>query len=635
MQSSSKKPFFFCAASVAAAILVPFYLVQQLTMAPNHVDEGYLLESVRLAAQGQRVFWDFIDIYGPLNYGPPALFYDLSGGHAWGVRVWVLLVKLSAVAVTYPTLARLADRFSAWLCVAWLTVLLGLPWQALQMPFAFMHCVPLLLGTCALLIVRPFGRGPLDSILAGALTAMALLLKVSTGSFLLAAGTFYCAYWLPREHARAADDESARAPRWQEAIEVGALGVFGAAFLYLVRKKVDWLFYLYLDVPLLILLGWTWAHVRKGAGRASFRARARKSLEYFGSSSIFALLIGLWYFGWQGSLRYVREMRLLISVMLYEHPVLALGEPGLYRGFNEYYWMQLPWGITTLFLVWAVLGARGRGARTFGERWPKERARATGLFGFATLGMFVFYQFGTEVHLLSGLLGAGPCLFVLLFQIRRMLEEIAVERGKLRLGKLLRPGLGAAVAVWLSTIAYWPRLTALIWPPGDWTISEGAPHRPSDNRLVHLRFREPDAPGVNNFSEALPDDEWDRIMNEASMFVDEITEDGEEILVVSQDEIVPFHSFTRHVGGRYRLAFFWLRIGLLDREGFDRLVPREVLQKIIQHPPRVVVSAYGDMPLLLERLPELRGLGEKYRLLRSFGYIQILERNPERAVVAK
>jgi hypothetical protein len=144
--------------------------------------------------------------------------------------------------------------------------------------------------------------------------------------------------------------------------------------------------------------------------------------------------------------------------------------------------------------------------------------------------------------------------------------------------------------------------------------------------LSHLRFRQPGAAGVTELSDELPSDEWDAAINDAAMFVDEITQDDEEILVLSQDEIIPFHSFTRHVGGRYRLAFFWLRIGLLDRQGFDRLVPRRVFQELLEKPPRIVVSAYGDGPALLGPLPELQNLLQRSRLVRSFAYVQILER---------
>ncbi|HMJ12985.1 MAG TPA: hypothetical protein VK524_16300, partial [Polyangiaceae bacterium] len=414
--------------------------------------------------------------------------------------------------------------------------------------------------------------------------------------------------------------------QWIQRLEIVGLVAFGAAFLYFVRRKIDWLFYLYLDVPLLVALAWTGVHVLRGTRRAAFSARLRAACEYVAATALIALLLCLAYFGGAGTLRYVREMALLIGVMIYDHAVLPVGQRGLYDGFNEYYWMQLPWLFTALFVVWAVLGARGRGAGAFGARWPSQRALATGSFVFATLAVFVFYQYGTEVHLLSGVLSAGPCLFVLLFQMRRVTEQLATANGAEGIARRLRPGFAAAVALWLSTLVYLPRLNSSSWGAMDWTVSSTAPGRKSsDNRLEHLRFREPGAPGVTELSAELPADEWDRVMNDASMFVDEIAQDDEEILVLSADEIIPFHSFTRHVGGRYRLAFFWLRIGLLDRAGFDRLVPRAVLQKLLAKPPRIVVSSYGDLPLLVGHIPELEALMARYRLVRSFAYIQVLE----------
>lgn len=611
------------AALATAWCLAALYLAEQITIAPNHVDEAYLLECVRLVAHGQRIFWDFIDAYGPLNYPGPALFYTLFGDQAWGVRVWLLLVKLSCLAIAYPMMSRLVGRFSAWLTVAWLTILLGLPWQALQIPFAFLHCLPLLLASYALLILEPFERSEQNWILAGVLTAMALLIKVSSGAFLLAGGAFYCAYWWPGQ--RTARHDAAAASATGRAFELLGLLAYAAVFVCFVRKKVDWLFYLYLDVPLLVVLAWTALHVLGERRRAPLGVRLRAALIYTGSSALFTALACLDCFGWRGTIRYVREMSTLFSVLIYEHPVLPLGKPGPYRGFNEYYWMQLPWALTLLFVVWAIASSGGRGARVYEQSWARERARASGLFACATFGMFVFYQFGTEVHLVSAVLGAGPCLFVLLDQLRRLLEHAISRRGQLRSAWALRAALAAGVGLWLSTLAYWPDLrTFRAWPKGDWTASPQAGR--SDSRLAHLRFREWRAAGVENASQTLSDPDWDQAMNRAAMFVDEITADGEEVLVASQDEIVPFHSFTRYAGGRYRAAFFWLRIGVLDRKGFDRLVPASVVRDLVDHPPRVIVSAYGTTPVLFQKIPELKALAPQYHVARAFAYILILTR---------
>lgn len=631
------------AASVFGWVLVVFYLAQQVTMAPNHVDEGFLFESVRLAASGQRVFWDFIDIYGPLNYLGPALFYKLFGWHAIGVRVWVFLVKTSAIVLAYPAVARIADRLSAWLTVAWMTVLLGLPWQALQMPFAFTHCVPLSIATLGLLIAAPFERRSLNLVLAGALTASVFFFKVSTGAFLCAGGLYYCAYWLPGDPSERPSGTPLDSAR-ERAIQRTVLAFFGLSFVYFVRFKVDPLFYFYFDLPVLILVVWTWRQIGSGTSFVPFRARLRAVSEFGAGALACGAVLALGFLGLAGILRYAREMRTLISAMLYQHPLLPLGVPGMYHGFNEYYWMQLPWGISALFVVWASFSGRERARQALrpsfasaGAReaaWLEARAHGAGLFALATLGMFVFYQFGTEVHLLSGLLGAGPCLFVLLYQLRRIGEHWALSRGRPLAAEALPALVAAGVALWLSTIVYRPTLAALAWPQGEWTISRNVGHRPSDNRLAHFRFRSNHAPGVAMFSEALPDHEWDSIMNEACMFVDEITRDGEEVLVLSQDEIIPYHSFTRHVGGRYRLAFFWLRIGLLDREGFDRVVPPNVVEDILKNPPRVVISAVGDTPALLVPLPELGSLLPRYQLARSFGYIQVLVRTDANVAVS-
>jgi hypothetical protein len=80
------------------------------------------------------------------------------------------------------------------------------------------------------------------------------------------------------------------------------------------------------------------------------------------------------------------------------------------------------------------------------------------------------------------------------------------------------------------------------------------------------------------------------------------------------------------VGGRYRFLFFLVRTGLLDRRGFDRVVPREALDRILGSLPRVAVTERGELPPLLREFPELQSAGRDYEIAGDFDGILVLER---------
>jgi hypothetical protein len=617
------------ARGIGALLLALFYLGQQLTLSPGQIDEGLTLNFVRQVAEGKRVFWDFIDVYGPIHYWPPAFFYLAFGKQVLGVRIWILLVKLASVVAVFRLVSECAERFDAWLAALWTTVLLGLPWQALQNAYAFLHCVPFLVVVQYLLLCEPLATRRANAVLAGVLTAITLFIKVSTGAFLLAGGLIYSFCWSTRDtrvNAPASTTESGT-PGWFRWASAGLAVVCGAVFLLFVRKKIDPLFYLYFDVPLVLVLGMTLAHLRAEARRGSpSRHRMRLGLEYGGACAIAALTFFLAYFGIAGGMRHVREQSILLSELKYEHALLPLGKPGLYRGFTEYYWMQYPWLLTAAGALWAAVVRKGRGLSTYGAAWPVLRARAAGLWVFATLGIFAAYAHGLEVHILSAFLATAPPFFVFLSEIREVAASTLVAKGRARWVRWSKPVAALAAAAWLSTLAYLPRFDPFEPRAGRWTVSAHGGHSPGQNRLEHLTFLETNRVGMRDLSSQATDTEIDQAANDAAMFLDEITADGEDVFMISKNEIVTFHSFTMTPWERYRALFCYVRSGLIDRRTFDRLVPKEFIADLLRNPPRIAVVDLGDRAWLLDAFPEIAASGRMYRALRAFPTLLVMAR---------
>jgi hypothetical protein len=599
------------AATPLVGLAVAFYLAQQSLVAPNELDDGLCLEMVALVARGKRPFWDFFDAYGPLHYQGPALFYALAGGKVWGVRLWVLLEKLVTVALTFRLVRALAGQGAAWLALAMSTVLLGLPWQSLQAPYASLGCAPLLVAAYFLLTCRPLGSRA-SLLLAAGLTTATLFIKVSSGVFLLAGGVLHTL-------CIAGDARPGEAPsrsRSALAVQLVAITSITAAFLWFVRKKPDPRLFLFLDVPLVLAAAWTTCEVLRDRRSARpFGAQLRSATLFAGATAGTTVAAFLLYFGWSGGAAYLRELSTLLGHLHYVRPLRAFGDDGIYPAFNRFRWPELPWLVTGLFVAWWTLGV-GRSA----ESTPLDdaRRRAGGLWVMTALGGFVVYSLGTEIHSAGVAWVTVPAFAVLLGQLGESLRR----RGAL--GRAVSVCGAILVLAWCATIAVVPRLGNLV-PRDDFHVSARAGKTPHDNRLAFLRRRLPHPPDEAAPLFIVPGDVRDRQNDEAAMLVDELTSDGEEVLVLTRDQLITFASFTEQVGGRYRFLLYLARTGLLDRSGVEALAPG-LVERLLASPPRVIVTEDGDVPPLLLAFPELRRLAPRFRPVRSFGTILVLLR---------
>ena len=99
----------------------------------------------------------------------------------------------------------------------------------------------------------------------------------------------------------------------------------------------------------------------------------------------------------------------------------------------------------------------------------------------------------------------------------------------------------------------------------------------------------------------------------------------ELINLTRANRLLYFNSDTVPIGGRYHFFFYLASVGLLDRAGFDRLVPRDAVYDLAQRPPRVIVSSIGFVPLA-ETFPEFAWLRDSwYVQTRHFRHILVYE----------
>lgn len=616
------------AAYAAVALFAAFYFFQYSTLSPNHTDEGLILQYIDDIVHGEWPFYDFIDAYGLLNWIFPVAFYEAFGETVWGVRMWMIVLKLVTLFSAYFLVSRLTmvrgkgesddrdrwvgGRFYAAIAALWTAILLGVPWQSLQTAYAFNNVLPLVIGTWYFVLCAPSTNARKNVYVAGALTAAAIWTKLNTGIYLLAGGLFAYFFWIPAHFSDTAREDSDRNRKLFRTARVGGAMTYAALFSHSLRPHMSVWFFGYLVVPLVIGAGVALktTFTDKSPWASLVRAHVEPWAHYLATGVGLSLLILFGYYGkWTG--RYAAELSGIFNDIDYTAAFPALGRPGTYVGLNEFYWLQLSWALSFLFLVWALLAERF-GPRAYGDTWPQRRAQVGALFMFVTLHSFVIYARADETHIYQTLVPIVLAVFVVLSQLDAFLRTFAKSPTAYI---PFRAAVGGFGLLYASTIAVIPTFDCFDLSRTDW----------HDPKLVHLRYRDRHSRYTRDFSPSLSDHDWDRAEDEVDEYVKSISVPGEEVLLLTANRLFYFNSNTRPPGGRYHFYFYLVAVGLLDRAGFDALVPKEVVQDILLRPPRVIVAAYGHVPLA-EQFPEFRELLENwYERTQTYRHIWVFE----------
>jgi len=586
----------------AALLFLVFYLVQHMTISPNASDGGLILGYIHQISRGKLPGWDFIDVYGPVNWICPVLFYSITGNEVWGIRIWLVTLKLFSVGMTYILVYRLGNFFYAVLAACWSTVLLGLPWQYLQTNYAFHTTFPLMLLAWYLLVCSPFKAKSFNVLSAACVTSIIIWTKLNTGLFLFAGGLFFCFYWIPGfEQNRDGALGSSFMKIVYLVIQITGILLFGAVFLMYIQEYFNKMYFNYLALPLTIGLLLTLKKVRQDERDGLLLSnRLKPWFFYLSATALFSVLLPICYFGPNGLKNYWVEIISVLSHLDYASPFPLLGEQGHYKGFNEYYWLQLPWLVTVVFCAWLWLkDVDARGANAFRRKWHTWRDNTVGMWLLFTFSVFAIYSRSDETHIFQSVLPAVPVLFILLFQIESFLtfKRIMYLRA-------IRVAMMIAIGISVSTLMTVPSISALNWSDGMW-------HNKS-LRFIDIKHPNPLFPPDVNI-----------MPNQAAAYIDEITEDDTVVLVLNDNLLLNFNSHTMPVGGRYQYLFFLLANKLIDRDAFDILVPSHILENILTNPPEVMVGGHTHSPMFAH-FPEFEILlNENYIETKRFGSLSV------------
>ncbi len=606
-------------AYLAGAAILVFYFAQHARLPPNTVDGALILGYLEEISQGSLPFWGFIDVYGPLNWIFPYLFYWMADQQAWGVNIWMIVLKVITIAVTIKLMHKLANGFYALLAACVTVILLSQSWQLLHTPYASHTSYPLVLVVWYVVLYAPFKRWRINVITAGLLTAVVLWTKLNTGFFLLAGGLFYYFYWAPIPAQFSPRDSLDRTgdtfgTKELRLAQLVGLIAYGVVFFVYIWRHFNLMYFFYLSLPLLFGLGWTLREIRQ---RQLAKWRLDHQIEmwllFLVSTTLGWLAFFLVYYGPISGLEYLSEQFTILTSITYEQPFLTPGGKSYYQAFSSYYWLQLPWLATALFGIWTALRFRKAKSQTDQRASNVEDIQVSGLWLFFSMHSFVIYPRSDEAHMFQAIIATVPILFLLLFHI----EKQVVHR---RL-KLYRSATAVVVGLACLTLATVPTFEVFAYDPGDWY----------GDRMRYLKFRPKKLRGVGNTSPNISDHDWDIATNRTSICVDMLTKDGEEVLVLTSNQLINYQSKTMPFGEGYRYLFYLMINDLLDRDTLESMIPEDMLYRLLHKPPRVIVSALGTQPMQ-RHYPELIPLlDDQYQVVQNYAHKLIYLPKEEKA----
>jgi hypothetical protein len=562
-------------------LLLSVYFGQSVTAPPDFSEGSALAGYAHRLAHGERIHFDLLEYYGPLGWVIPTWAYSLAGDRVIGIHIALAISRVISCILVFHLVRRLTDRLYATLAAGLMAAPLGMKLPFLSAPYApHFGLVPFLL-VAILLSAPPPGRRHLAAAAAGVLTAVLLWMKLSVGAFVLVGGAVGL-LGLPLAEAPAPEPSRALI-----VAKVAVLAAVAIVFHVYIWPHYRWPYVFFLTLPLLLGLGRLAVGIAQAGARGEVRGDLRLVTLYVGGASLAWLVYFVGYFGTDGVV-YLREQFATLAALDYVAPFPKLGTRGSFGAFTRWCWPALPVVAAGLFAL------QLRSPRS--EPTPGSVDRENGavaLFLLSAFHTFVIHSRADEAHLFYAALPAIPALVVLL---HRVLEGHIHEPHTAWLPRAL---VVAASVFAMATLFVVPSVDDFRLDRGQWHGS----------RLEHLRYHSPDFPYPTERDRALA--EFDPDLDAAIAALDDLTTDGEVVLVMSPQQILTLGANVQQFGGRYTHALWLIQRGLLRPDAFRRIVPASFLEDLIRDPPRIIVSEKDDSTLY-DALPEVRDCAQKH-----------------------
>jgi hypothetical protein len=611
-------------------------------------DEGYLLSQSARVAAGEVPHRDFVDVYGPGVLTVTGWMLDRFEGRILSIRVGLGVLKAGAVALAFLITRQLVPWpfaiFGAVLAMAyWGRVSINL-----NAPYAALYTVPICQLALLLLILAEGRRRTLGYMLAGGVSALAVLFKQSLGAF-MAYGmvlTLWSVGMLTEPQGRKVVLETRV-----------ALGIWLIAAIAFVIPTLSFLRssdYLFHFLPIHALMGLVALGVVRQGGSGSIALILKRRLLPWALGASVPLAATLLVYAYWGALaRLISDMFVLPTTLVNYYVPARLPPQGLalfalgaaaaiaavllgLRGIRrEAAWL----GLTGMVLL--LLGGTAVAEATastdpirvlrYGSRHLMDVQLAA--IGWAAVGTFAWWLLRPQ----SGPLRRDADVFVALtffhlflcFEVfpRAWTNFFLIEGAQMIL-------LTALLFVWYRTAAgegaprYAKALAAilltaaplsLVTPVVADVVSRGGADGPE--RALRLAGAE----GISlpfRWIDEMHLDDMERLMEELQSSEPR----DAPILVLSNEEMIVFLSGRKPLYPDTRAELFWIGWGMLPDPRIRELDVDGMIRRLRQTPETIVIDRSDDSARRLrEALPALRKfIDQNYEVRRRIGVYRVL-----------
>jgi hypothetical protein len=588
------------------------------------IDEAQQADYVSRVVSGSFPYRDFLDIYGPLNWFPPAFFYRLFGEAWFGVRLFMVLVILGILVFVYEIVRHAGSRFYAIWSFLLCLVFLGTPLNIHMTPYAFMQLYPLILGTIFFLSVRRKKQRAGSLMAAGLLSGAALFFKISSGLFLFLAGLLLCfCHQGDMPVYGACSHEGARKSIISRCV-IGskwmALSLYFLVFTSYIFPHYEKQYFFHLTLPTLLAFGLLAAMEQ---GRFSLLPnetylekeiyRIRHFALFLLAGLITAFLLYLLFLPSGISQAMIATLPDILKEAEYfmpfaplfsmpDSPVLAI----LVKGG----WFMLSWAGSLLFgvILFVFLinrEAGGGGTNLFATRQAQDLMRWVGIFLVAALSHYVIYPTPDTGHLIQSLI-----LWILVMGMGLfLLEDFLRFSGR-------KKSLYRAAVVLVSIGWCAPLVTAMI-PAAKAAF-------PRAGEIAPLSEGE----YVLEMLQSIDDQEYHRHLAEIAAFIKKRLHPEDEIFTLSGEKQINLYAGRPLYGGRDAFLVYLVSHDRLSRKSFDRLALPQTVENLKTHPPRFIVNHdYNGGQATRAVFPEIdRLLSSRYKKVFTRKQIIVYER---------
>ena len=583
-------------------ILIPIallYLSQNLYLPVTSMDEAQQADYLQRIISGKLPYRDFLDIYGPINWLPPAMAYKLFGGKWFGVRVWMLFIQIVILFLGFKITKLIADKFYAiWFFIVCL-LFLGAPISQNYTPYAYMQSYPLTFGVVLLMFQQKFQINLKILFSIGVLMGTAIFLKISSGLFLLLSVLLISFFNIAPSGINNINPilkkSFTRKLLFVTKFIVVACYIF--VFTFYIIPNYEKQYFWHLTLPTLIgiavlLYMEIIKYITLPYSYVKNDLRRIKTCFIVGLSTfVTVILFMILFFPFNITGAMLNTFPKILSNINYSIKFSPLGKLAITEMesiLTTGLWMQLPWISTFLFILILISFYLNKDDLTFKKNvsWKtRELFQCVSLWIITVLSHYVIYPTADQGHLIQS------SLFWILFFCTGIsfFERFAIS---VNLKSMFRVIISLLLIFWITPLLNINSHISMDLYKNNIIV----PELEAGSYLLKYHYKEESY-------------EYYKKLVQIGVFIRENSEQSDECFILSKDKLINFYAGKELYGSRDSFLFYLIPHGRLSRKNFINLSEPKTLNKLLNNPPKFIVDHdFNGGNVTKKIFPELNNL---------------------------